>query len=874
MKKITLLLVFLLPMIGFSQSPDDKIQSYLNSNYGRLGLTNQDVNDWIVESEASSTATNIDNFYIKQRVNGIEIFGAVSNVWVKKGEVINIGNRFVANASQKINTATPSLSVTAAVATAFQHLSLPPFVVSVLEARGTKEFVLSNGALTEDPITAELVYQPTENDGLRLAWDLTFYSQDYKHLWSIRIDAVNGDMLEKHDMVISCTFDEGKGHADHNHNAAFIKNFYRTTESLVDIQSGSYRVIPFNVQSPAHGPRELISSPHNPVASPFGWHDTNGIAGNEFTYTRGNNVYAQEDADGNNGTGVSPDGGTALLFDFPYGGNSVQASTYRDAATTNLFYMNNMMHDVWFQYGFNEQNGNFQQKNYSGAPQPGFFGDAVFADSQDGSEMDPPNLNNANFATPADGNRPRMQMYLWNNAPRFFFITAPSSLAGGYQAAQNSFNPGHVPVPEAPAFLQAELALYMDSNATTSEACVAPSNAAALAGKIVVVRRGNCDFVIKVKNAQDAGAVAVIVVDNVLPNQLVNMSGADATITIPAVFVYNTLGEAIIAQMQTQTVVVKLQAPAGDTFINADGDFDNNIIAHEYGHGISTRLIGGPNNSGCLQNAEQAGEGWSDWIALMMQLKAGDQGATPHGIASFSSNQPLDGGGIRTFPYSTDMAINPLTVADSNTTLSHDRGEVMAAVLWDLTWAYVDKYGFDPNVLSGTGGNNKVMQLVIDAFKLVPCSPTFLEYRDAIIAADQATTSGEDYCMIWQVFARRGMGVNASSGSRTNAVDQVENFTEPSPGPNCTLSVNYFNINDMIRVYPNPSRGLITLRINQYSGSLNLQVVDINGRVVFNAANTDFNVEKTLDLSHLQSGMYVLKVSGDSLNYTHKILIK
>ncbi|MBF6608559.1 MAG: T9SS-dependent M36 family metallopeptidase, partial [Flavobacterium sp.] len=852
MKKITFLLAFLLPLIGFSQSTE-RIQAYLNSNFGQMGLTNQDVTGWIIESEASSTSTGINNYYIKQRVGGIEVYGAVSNVWVKNSEVINVGNRFVANASQKINSSNPSLSVTAAAAAAFQHLSNPPFVVNIIESRGTKEFVLSNGALTEDPIMAELVYQPTESE-LRLAWDLTFYSQDYKHLWSIRIDAVNGDMLEKHDMVISCTFDEGQGHQNHNHTAAFTKNFYKTAESVVDIQSGSYRVIPFNVQSPAHGPRELLVSPHNTTASPFGWHDTNGVAGNEYTYTRGNNVHAQEDADGNNGVGISPDGGAGMLFDFPYGGTSVAADTYRDAATTNLFYMNNMMHDVWFQYGFNEQNGNFQQKNYSGFSQPGLLGDAVLADAQDGAEIDPPNLNNANFSTPADGSRPRMQMYLWNNAPRFFFVTSPSAIAGGYQAAENAFDPGHVPVPEAPAFIQSELVLYLDSNATTSEACVTPSNGAALAGKIAILRRGNCDFILKVKNAQNAGAIAVIVVDNVLPNQLVNMSGADPTITIPAVFVYNTLGEAIITQMQTQPVVVKLQAPAGDPFVNADGDFDNNIIAHEYGHGISTRLIGGAANSGCLQNAEQAGEGWSDWIALMMQLKAGDVGTAANGIASFSSNQPIDGGGIRTFPYSTDMSINPLTFADSNTTLTHDRGEIMAATLWDLTWAYVNKYGFDPNVFTGTGGNNKVMQLVIDAFKLVPCSPTFIEYRNAIIAADAATTSGADFCMIWEVFARRGMGVNASSGSRTNAMDQVEDFTQPTPGPNCTLSVDYFNIEDMIRVYPNPSRGFVTLRINQYSGSLNLQVVDINGRLVYNANNTDFNIEKTLDLSHLQSG--------------------
>jgi hypothetical protein len=55
---------------------------------------------------------------------------------------------------------------------------------------------------------------------------------------------------------------------------------------------------------------------------------------------------------------VSPDGGP-LVFDYQYGGN-VAASSYIDAANTNLFYMN-IMHDVWYQYGFNEANGNFQE---------------------------------------------------------------------------------------------------------------------------------------------------------------------------------------------------------------------------------------------------------------------------------------------------------------------------------------------------------------------------------------------------------------------------------------------------------------------------------------------------------------------------------
>jgi hypothetical protein len=68
-----------------------------------------------------------------------------------------------------------------------------------------------------------------------------------------------------------------------------------------------------------------------------------------------------------------------------------------------------------------------------------------------------------------------------------------------------------------------------------------------------------------------------------------------------------------------------------------------------------------------------------------------------------------------------------------------------------LDLGYITKYGYSDNKYTGNGGNNKVMQLVIDGLKLMPCSPTFVTARDAIIAADQATTGGNDYCMIWDV---------------------------------------------------------------------------------------------------------------------------
>lgn len=877
MKRIIFLLILLLPFFGFSQSTKEKIQTYLNTKHSEFVLTSQDVSDFIMNGETSSESTNITNYFIKQRYQGIEIYNAISNVWIKNDEILNYTNRFESNIAQKINSTTPTLSVMEALTSALEKLGIQNSGNhQIIETIDAKNFKISNGTM-EDPITAKLVYQVTEDNHLRLAWDFTIDIVGHQHMWSVRIDATEGKILEKYDMVISCSFEKNHNHAGKmmdSRVANFNNNFFKSTANLpLDIQAGSYNVIPFNYESPNHIARQVITSPSNATASPFGWHDTNGVAGNEFTITRGNNVYAQDDNDANDGTGTSPNGGLTGTFNYPYGGTTEQPSAYLNASITNLFYMNNMIHDVWYQYGFNEVNGNFQQNNYGKGGTTSFSGDAVFADAQDGATLSPQNLNNANFSTPTDGNRPRMQMFLWNlSAIQPLNINTPIDIAGPRDARDNSFSPGHVNIPVAPAFIQSDLVLFDDGTPDTSDACSAPINGSAISGHITVIRRGDCTFVSKAKLAQDAGATAVIIVNNVAG--AVGMAGADATITIPTISVTQEVGEALITRMATETVNATLQLQSVP-FVNTDGDLDNGIIAHEYGHGISTRLTGGPANSSCLNNAEQMGEGWSDWFALMMQLKAGDVGATPRGLATFAVNEPTTGGGLRSFPYSTDMSVNPLTLNNSNDDESHNRGEFMAAVLWDLTWAYINKYGLDPNVFTGTGGNNKVMRLVIDGLKLQPCSPTVVEFRIALIAADQATTGGQNYCMINEVFRRRGVGLNASSGLRTSATDQVQDFTAFAPGPNCTaLAVNNFENEDLFKVYPNPTNGMINVRINNFVGKTNFQVVDINGRIVYQLKDNNFNIEKTLDLSQLQSGMYILKVTADEYTFTEKIILK
>ena len=863
-----LLLFLLIGSLVFSQNPTQSIQQYLENNRSNLGLTPEDISDWVIESEANSSVTGITNYQVKQRYQGIEIDHALTNFSFKNNSVFYVANRFEATIGQRINTKVPVYGVLQALQVAYQTTGIVDNEsLQLLSNPTANHYKISNGIQIEEPVLAKLVYQLTEENRLRLAWNFTFYTPNHKNLWYITIDAVNGAILQQKDLVLTCNFGSTANHSNHNHYVGFSKKIIKPTNLLIETQSGSYNVFPFNTESPNHGPRQLIANPHDIGASPFGWHDTNGISGAEFTITRGNNVWAREDIDGVNTTiGVSPNGGNSLLFDFPYTGTSAQPSSYTNAATTNLFYMNNMIHDIFYKYGFDEANGNFQQNNYGN---PGNGNDFVIAESQDGG-----GTNNANFSTPIDGFSGRMQMFLWNTAPEMMPITVitPSVIAGNYSARDNNFSPGNVSLPFSPLTISSNLILYNDGIPDTLDACTDPINASAMQGKIVLVRRGDCTFVSKVLRAQNAGATAVLVVNNV--SGTIIMGGDGTGVTIPALSVTQAVGDLLINQLQSGPVFIQLQGPE-EVFVNADGSFDNGIITHEYGHGISNRLTGGPNNSSCLNNEEQMGEGWSDWFALMLQLKATDIGTTAKGIGTFAIGEPITGGGIRPFPYSTNTTVNPVTFDDTNTlSVPHGVGSVWATMLWDLTWAYINKYGYSSNILTGNGGNNKVMRLVLDAMKIQPCNPSFVEARNAIIAADQATTGGADYCMIWSVFAARGLGVNASSGLNDSASDQTEDFTTPVAGPNCILSVSDIQNQELIQVYPNPSNGKVLISYPTYVGKMLIQVIDINGRIVYENSVSSFDGSKEIDLTNLNAGIYILKMDTENSSFTKKIIKK
>jgi len=846
----------------FGQDFSSSINTYLNSNKSELRLQSQDIEDIVIDKHSYSKSMDVENVYVVQQYQGIEIFNSVSSFAIKNGQVKNASLSFSKDVSQKVNTTTPAISAATAIGNAALELGVnSPTNLELLETVSVNSFIYSNGSISLENIPVKLVFQKMEDGSLQLAWDLSIYVLDASHYYSVRVDAVTGSVINLGDWVVSCSFGEHKNNSDSSHteNSVLFSKEDATMASLTD--GAIYKAIALPNQSPADDDLSLIVDPSvQGVGSPFGWHDTDGVAGPEFTITRGNNVWAQEDENGNNGTGFSPEGGAELIFDFDFDFTQDPALSL-DASITNLFYLNNMLHDIFYEYGFDEASGNFQQNNYGNG---GNGNDFVYADAQDGS-----GTNNANFATPGDGGKPRMQMFLWDGAvtsgPLLTINDGP--LAGDYEGVPAAFGGEIVDLTE-------DLVLVEDDPSGTSDtndACDPITNGGDLSGKIAVIRRGECEFGFKALAAENEGAVAVIMVNNVEGEAITMAPGAVGDqVTIPLFMVSDTDGENIIAELLTETVNATINGVTVGPMI--DASLDNEIIAHEYGHGISNRLTGGGNNTGCLNNAEQMGEGWSDYLGLIITMKVGDQADDGRGMATYSAGQGLDGGGIRQYKYSRDMIENPLTYSDLPATGGqvHAVGTIWATMLWDLTWDLIDVYGYDEDMFNGTGGNNIAMQLVLDGMKLQPCAPGFESGRDAIIEADELANGGANKCLIWETFARRGLGFAATQGSPSSVTDGTAAFDIPVECEN--LGINDTNLDNKFIIYPNPSNGNINIKPLLDFGDANVSIYDINGRKVY---NTNVNLQNTVSINaqNLSSGMYIMQIDGADYSHTAKLII-
>ncbi len=306
---------------------------------------------------------------------------------------------------------------------------------------------------------------------------------------------------------------------------------------------------------------------------------------------------------------------------------------------------------------------------------------------------------------------------------------------------------------------------------------------------------------------------------------------------------------------------------------------------HEYGHGVSNRLTGGRFNTGCLGNEEQMGEGWSDYIGLMLTMQSTDTAVQPRGIGTYVSYEDTDGPGIRPTPYSTDFGVNPVTYDDvinnatSGLSIPHGIGYAWASMLWDMTWAMMDQDGFgDIYDADGGAGNQKAMQLVMEAMKLQPCNPGFVDGRDAILLADEMLYGRAHSDMIAAAFTARGLGLNADQGSSGSASDGAADFTAFPPFIVASETDAAGRVTELAVSGQNPFRSetSLTLRVGA-SQDVTVDLVDLLGRRVATLFTGEMSADSAKRLAvsadGLPSGVYIVRAVGETFSLTERITI-
>ncbi len=224
-----------------------------------------------------------------------------------------------------------------------------------------------------------------------------------------------------------------------------------------------------------------------------------------------------------------------------------------------------------------------------------------------------------------------------------------------------------------------------------------------------------------------------------------------------------------------------------------DGALDTGIAGHEYTHAISNRMVGGPDGNLSGAQAGSMGESWSDLNATEYQYENGfiNPGARLTALAAYTTGNPERG--IRDFA----LDDNPLHYGnigfDTPGAEVHSDGEVWNGTQWALRQAFVEKYessfaygnaklqldcAYGRSSPDACPGNRRWIQLIYDAWLLLPGDTSMLDARDAMLAADMARFDGANQEMMWKVFANRGMGEFAYSNG-TDDTAPIPNFESP-----------------------------------------------------------------------------------------------
>ncbi len=709
-------------------------------------------------SRTVSKIGEIQHYYIQQQWNDIEIMSAINSVHLQANNKYYSPNRFfpisVLQGISTIARIEHEQSVQIALAEIFSDFSIQKNV-------GYEAIVHSE--LLKKEAKVKLNYIADSTGKLFLCYNWQLEPKESSDIWEIFIDINSGSIIQKINRKLSCSFsplDAQKSCVDWDQNKQYTSFNPWSTNQSSSLSEAKYHVYALPIENPNHGQRTMETDGQDTIASPLGWQSIE--TGMQIDITKGNNVHAYFDSLlADLSIGNEPSGGDKLVFDFPLSPNqTTHPKLNPNPGTVNAFYTANRIHDILYHYGFDEQAGNYQFNNFD---KGGFGNDHTIIECPDLFAID-----NANAWTGVDGDNLRIQMFPWT---RYYSYDLKILDEHGAWKAMDilRFKFGLAPSSKKQQFILQDYAKLFPEDPYACNPIPISLNKT-----IVLIKRGDCKLLEKILNVQRAGAAAVIIVN--FNDELFSIPelGESNKVNIMCFSCRLSVYEQLKIYLEKQNLILLDEEEDRSKKLIFDSGFDNGIIAHEYMHGVSNRLTGGPNNVSCLIRGEQMGEGWSDFLGGLLTFKNEAEIFGLHSIGTMDAPNHQVYSGIRRAPYSIDKKYNDFDYNDIDG--RYEVGEVWALCLFDLLGSMVTKYGFDPNWSNQKSGNAKTLQLVMEGMKLQACQPGIVDGRNAILLADTLINNSENACQIWESFARRGVGYFASQGSSLELSDESINF--------------------------------------------------------------------------------------------------
>ncbi len=405
------------------------LKGFLIDNADLVGARPSDIDKLKVFSNYTNPDGKLSFVELNQELHGIPVFrGEVKAGFTQNGEIIRVVNNFAPDIDEA-GVATDFGDPADAVRIAAGNVGNTDLARTAMtrneEKSDDKSTIFGDSSLIAK---AEKMYFPTEPGVAVPAWRVMV--SEGPATYYVIVDANSGTVLWRKNLT-------------EHQTQPVTYNIYGNPNAMVNIADNPFPMTPGpispNGQQGLAIPRTLVTRIGN--EPPYTFNNLGWITDGNNTLD-GNNVQAGLDREDPNIGSLDPNaidpssiptGVPNRVFDFPINpsiptnpalntgdsplpagqtaqeclqqGTNAVPTDFQKAITTQLFYITNVWHDEMYRLGFTEAARNFQHDNFG---RGGIGGDRISAQAQDCS-----GVNNANFTTPADGERPQMQMYLW-----------------------------------------------------------------------------------------------------------------------------------------------------------------------------------------------------------------------------------------------------------------------------------------------------------------------------------------------------------------------------------------------------------------------------------------------------------------------------